>query len=432
MKKKEKFIIISIILLAIIVIILLAILLTKKREIEITDNVHYDYPEQTFYVEKIKDSVEFYTVEFVVNTYENMIINKESEEIYSILNKNYIDENQITTENVLDNVEKSSFSEELDPFDEIKIEIESMYSIKESTNTLTDYYVKGYVMKNDDYSVKDEINLMVKLDSQNSAFSVAPNKYLEQKGLTNVKEGDSISVDNEEIIANDYNSFEYQNVTDEEKIWDYFSKYKNNILYGDIANSYNLLDPEYREARFTNLEVYQEYIKNNIVDLIKSTIQSFQVSTTEDSTRYICLDQYGNYYIFNETAVMEFTLVLDTYTIDLPEFTEKYTSGTEQQKVALNIDKFMQAINSADYKYAYNCLADSFKDNYFKTQEEFEIYAKENFYEKSTVAYNDFNIQEDIYTYSVTLTDKETNEQMNKTFIMKLDEGTNFELSFNR
>ena len=129
---------------------------------------------------------------------------------------------------------------------------------------------------------------------------------------------------------------------------------------------------------------------------------------------------------------MEYTLILDTYTIDLPEFLEKYNNSTDQQKVALNIDKFMQAINAKDYKYAYNCLADSFKNNYFKTQEEFENYAKENFYSSNNVEYNEFDTQGDVYTYSVILTDKETSEQKNKTFIVKLEEGTEFVLSFNR
>ncbi len=171
----------------------------------------------------------------------------------------------------------------------------------------------------------------------------------------------------------------------------------------------------------------------NLLNLIKSNLVSYMTTTTyEGKTEYICLDQYGNYYIFTENAIMDYTVILDTYTIDLPEFTEKYDNGTEQQKVALNIDKFMQSINAKDYKYAYGCLADSFKNNYFKTQEEFENYARENFYESNTVGYNEFNTQGDVYTYSVILTDKNTGEQKTKTFIMRLGEGTNFEMSFNR
>ena len=92
----------------------------------------------------------------------------------------------------------------------------------------------------------------------------------------------------------------------------------------------------------------------------------------------------------------------------------------------------MRAINDRSYNYAYNCLADSFKNNYFKTQEEFETYVKSNFYESNSVTYNNFEKQGELYTYSVTITNKQTKEQKSKKFIMQLGEGTEFELSFDR
>lgn len=432
MIKRKKIIIILLILIMIVALSLLIVVISMKNKNDIMDNVEYEYPEQEFYVEKVKDVAEFYTVKSIVNSYENMIINNENIKIYSILNKNYIDENKITTENVLDYVDKTELNEENDPFDEIKIIIESMLCIKEENNIFTNYYVKGFAIKNNDYSTRDEINIMIKLDSQNNLFSIAPSKYIEQKELTNIKEGDQIYIDSEPLESNDYNYFEYRMVTNEEIVWDYFSQYKSNLLYGNMLDSYNMLDLNYREKKFGNYEGFQKYVQNNIINIIKAKIESYQVKTSNNSNRYICLDQYGNYYIFNETAVMEFSLVLDTYTIDLPEFTEKYNSGTDQQKVALNIDKFIQAINTTDYKYAYNCLADSFKNNYFKTQEEFETYAKENFYARNTVTYNQFDMQGEYYTYSITITNQETSESINKTFIMELGEGTEFKLSFNR
>lgn len=51
---------------------------------------------------------------------------------------------------------------------------------------------------------------------------------------------------------------------------------------------------------------------------------------------------------------MNFTVILDTYTIDLPEFTEKYTKASDEEKVLLNIQKGFTAINDKDYRYVYN------------------------------------------------------------------------------
>lgn len=226
------------------------------------------------------------------------------------------------------------------------------------------------------------------------------------------------------------NEFEFITVTVEDIITMYFNKYKYALLT-DLEQAYNILNKEFREKKFGDFEEYKKYITNNIDGISKSRIEKFQIRKDENSTRYICIDQNGNYYIFNETAVMEFDIILDTYTLDLPDFIQKYNNATEQEKVALNIEKFIQAINCKDYKYAYNCLADSYKNNYFKTQQEFENYAKQNFYGNYTVEYKEFNPEGDVYTYSVILTDKETGNQINKTFIMQLGEGTEFVLSFN-
>lgn len=227
------------------------------------------------------------------------------------------------------------------------------------------------------------------------------------------------------------NEFSIINISTNELVQMYFNNFKN-IVVQEIEKSYNLLDTEYREKKFGNIEEYKKYVENNKEIIFGSILASYQVQKNGENTRYICIDTNGNYYIFNETAIMDYTVILDTYTIDLPQFTEKYASATEQQKVALNIEKFIQAINDKSYYYAYNCLADSYKNNYFRTQEEFENYVKENFYSNSTVGYNQFSIEGEVYTYSVVLTNKETGEQMNKTFIVKLEEGTDFALSFNK
>jgi hypothetical protein len=52
---------------------------------------------------------------------------------------------------------------------------------------------------------------------------------------------------------------------------------------------------------------------------------------------------------------MDYKLILDEYTIDLPEFTEKYKKAAPQEKVGMNIEKIISAINNKDYgKYRFN------------------------------------------------------------------------------
>lgn len=228
------------------------------------------------------------------------------------------------------------------------------------------------------------------------------------------------------------NEFEILNVSTGDLLSTYFNKYKDDI-FADLEKAYNTLDEEYRLKKFGSIDNYKTYLQERYQEIALSKIVSYKIGDKNDEyTQYVCIDNNGNYYIFKETAIMQYTVMLDAYTIDLPKFLEKYNNGTAQQKVALNIEKFVQAINDKSYNYAYNCLADSFKNNYFRTQEEFETYVKSNFYESNTITYNSFETQGELYTYSVTITNKETNEQKTKTFIMQLGEGTEFVLSFDR
>ena len=229
---------------------------------------------------------------------------------------------------------------------------------------------------------------------------------------------------------NDCNNFSIVTITTQNLLRMYLNRYKEKILQNP-EEAYYLLDKEYREKRFQSIEDYVQYVQNNKETYDNATLVSYQVQENNGSNRYICLDENGNYYIFTESAVMDYTVMLDTYTIDMPEFIEEYNNSTEQQKAALNIERFFRALNQKDYRYAYIHLADSFKNNYFKTQEEFESYAKENLFENTKQTYSNFEKQSDLYTYSVKITNKDTNESVQKTFIVDLGEGTEFVLSFN-
>ena len=56
-------------------------------------------------------------------------------------------------------------------------------------------------------------------------------------------------------------------------------------------------------------------------------LKSYKIDKNNDYTQYVLIDNLENYYIFRETSVMDYTVILDTYTIDLPEFLEKYENA---------------------------------------------------------------------------------------------------------
>ncbi|MBO5413044.1 MAG: hypothetical protein J6A29_01840 [Clostridia bacterium] len=315
------------------------------------------------------------------------------------------------------------------------------------------YFAYGYLIEKDLNKIT-ELSIGVKIDTGNSTFSILPYEYLEKKGYLNVNEETITQFTEETEIENKTNNvFKYKYVNNETYIDYLFSNYIDRCLFNKEI-IYNYLDEEYKQKRFGSFQKFEEFIEANkenymtygqlkdyeefdnmdeyMLYLIKTgnlEVESYQKTIEKEYTQYTCVDNLQNYYIFRETAPMEYTLILDTYTIDLPEFTEKYEAGTTEEKVGYNIEKIVNALNAKDYNYVYSKLADEFKENYFKTYEDFEKYAKETFDIENKVTYNKYTESKDLSTYKITLQGK--NKTITKTIVMRLEDGTNFAMSFN-
>ena len=111
--------------------------------------------------------------------------------------------------------------------------------------------------------------------------------------------------------------------------------------------------------------------------------------------------------------------------------TEKYNSSSNENKVAMNVEKIESAINNRDYKFIYNKLDETFKNNNFKSLDEFAEYINKNFFDNNNLEYESISNEGNVYIYTIKLTDV-NNEENTKTMtiIMKLKEGTDFVMSF--
>lgn len=443
LKNLIKILIIALVILLIVILIIALIYNRNKHkaspsveipEVSMDTELKYVSNRNNYYVVKscINIFYTYYNGIYNSNEMSSLIMDEETtaslenvkkqdiEAVYNILDEDYKTYKNITLDNL---------TSKLPSINTNKIDITNMYVTEEDKN-ISIYFVYGYLIDTSSMQTS-KFSMIVKIDMLNRTFSVLLEDYMKEN-YNNIKVGENVDINySNEIKSNDYNKFKFEIITDDAYIADIFSDFKQNMIYND-DEVYKNLDETYREKRFSDVKDFEEYVNNRIREITVMNLSKYQKTIYDNYTQYVCLTNKDEYIIINEISPMKYSFILDTYTIDLPEFLEKYNNSTDQQKVALNIDKFMQAINAKDYKYAYNCLADSFKNNYFKTQEEFENYAKENFYSSNNVEYNEFDTQGDVYTYSVILTDKETSEQKNKTFIVKLEEGTEFVLSFNR
>ena len=168
------------------------------------------------------------------------------------------------------------------------------------------------------------------------------------------------------------------------------------------------------------------------MDIENININKYKCDVYEEYKEYVCIDKDNRYYIFKETAPMEINIKLDTYTTDIPEFNEKYNEGNEQVKVGMNIEKVITALNNKDYRYVYNKLDNSFKNNNFATINVFEAYIKGNIFNTNVAEYEKFTEEGQTYIYELKLKESEDSEETkNMTVIMKLLENNDFTMSFN-
>ena len=341
----------------------------------------------------------------------------QAKKIMSILAKEYIDKYNLNTNNI---GQKFSYLEQGN-------EVYKKILEYNMPNSLSFYIVYGTTINN---TKKNDFKLILLMDNNNNSFAIYPEEFIIDKGIDKLDIGDKIPSDFEnikKIQSNTYNNIDNSIASLEKTAEDYYYLYTL-YLKSDIETAFNLLNTEYKEKKFSNIEDFKTFVtrkyNNNWYNL-----KGYSTTTNNQYSQYTCLDNYNNYFIFRETAPMNYSVMLDTYTLDLPEFIEKYENSTSQEKTALNIQKIVDALNDGDYKYVYGKLAQEFKQNKFQTLENFEQYAKNTFGKNNMVTYNSFIETGNYCTYEITL--KNEQHEIKKTIIMKLQEGTNFVFSFN-
>lgn len=442
---KKTMIILSILILVIICILIIL----QKKDKELGDFFYVEEigPNET--LERVKVRSDYFTVKKIVDNYYNSLCNLNStiedipiyeqdesdediekylekekqtikEKIYNFFNEKYIKETKLSSSNI---------QEKLGNYNDLCILIDDMY-VRDVTHYLKVFAINGTLTEKETLKTED-FELMIAMDYTNLTFDIYTSDYIKKHNLYELmknKDIDSKEFNTSEIENRKYNKYEYQTINDEAYVKELLKNYIGSIQY-NINYSYNRLDKEYKKAKFVDLSNYQKYFNQKKQNIITSFLKYYKINRYEGYKQYIAIDQRGFYYIFNETSVMDYTLILDTYTIDLPGFIEQYEVATTEEKVALNIQKIVDALNVQDYNYIYNKLVDEFKSNYFKTYEDFEKYAQNTFDIRNEVTYNKYTETQDLSTYQITLKGK--NKTITKTIVMKLEQGTDFVMSFN-
>ena len=298
---------------------------------------------------------------------------------------------------------------------------------KEIVQENTEKFCVNAIAVNEENKLKSNFCIFVNLDIKNKTFSIEPID-------SNNETFDSIKINNNNAIIepNDNNTYNDVSMGNEQLINKYLNDFKK-IAISVPTISYSYVEEEYKRLKFPNEEKYIEYIQNNKKRISQASVTKYRVRYSENYNEFICVDQNNFYYIFRQekNKPLNYNVILDTYTIDAAESIEKYNNGSVQQKVGMNIEKIISAINCKDYDYIYNKLDEKYKENNFPTIDRLEEVLKNNAFDINIANYNSFKENgNDIYTYNITIKAMDSEETKPMTIVMKLLEDRNFVFSF--
>lgn len=452
MEKVKKWIMILLILIIIIIgiIIILKLTFRQKEEEENTITIEESFQEVNK-LQKIDNKSEWIQVQNCLTKYCNYsdnlkmiqeinqtgaILEKREEEDNKRMEKQLIhlipefvkEELEITQENIYETI---GTKDEIVRVNNIYKSVQTVSSIPfEETTSIYAYITEGVFIKKENGNKRD-FKMVVLIDYVNNTFAILPNEYIESQNIDLLK-NENIKLYEEEIIEkNNDNIFSMESNLEQAICQKYFTNYKSNLIY-DAEFAFNCLEEEYRIKRFGNLDNFKQYIQQNLKEINQSQLKKYQVNNYENYTEYVCVDQYEKMYIFKEEEIMNFTLKLDTYTIPTEKFIETYQSKNEQNKVMMNIDKWVKMLNNRDYITAYNLIDETYRENNFGTQEQFENIMKEKLPLHYEIEYNSFTEENGTYIQSINLISMEESEDVIQiTIFMQLEDELDFVMSCN-
>lgn len=419
MNKKVLGILIALIIIAFIIILVIS-LIKKDEDSGIDYNTVFTVEDQLGDVpvlydkEKLNNTTVFCTVEDCINAYYNAIKQGGTSILLNLLDKEYISKNSITENNVLNFVDKLNDNDTFIATDMYEARNDNMYI----------YIVQG---TKDDGVYINNLYYIVKFDDNHLTYSITP---LYSNNYSSIEDIDATNTESS-IELNANNKYTYNRIKDE----DLLSKYVNyyfKLIQGNPEKAYNMLDEEYKTLRFENLNDFSEYARLMQNKYNQFYIQGYKVENTDAGTEYTFSDTYNMTYKIIATAPMDFTVILDDYTIETDDFKTKYESANFQTRAITDADKVMKMINTKDYRAIYNLLDETYKANNFATIDSLINYINTAFY--SSNYYTISNVSEQGQYYLVTITCKETAAASADTkenrLIIALGDGTSFKMSF--
>lgn len=405
--------------------------INQSEYTNVPENIEMDkyVYDATYTVKEEKNVSSYISINRCIDIFLKYIKDSNTEAVFSVLTKDYKEIENITIDNIFEKIKRIEGN--------VQFNSDKVY-LYDSDFFFNTYIVTGKII-NSTNNLCEEYNYLLNIDIRKRTFEIAPieGKYSDyisfRKGNVYDVNTDILAKIEHKIEPNNYNEADLAiGIGDKEVLSFYYSQLKLNIIY-NTQKIYNLLNEEYRTKKFNTYENFVEYLNNNKENIEKSLIIKYNIQEFEEYKEYVCIDNFNNMIIFIEEEPMEYTVLLDEYTINDKIILNQYKNSDKKGKAQMNLEKFMHMINKKDYETAYNVLDEKFKEKYFNNIDKFIEYIKNNFFE-----YNEFNYEEmtekDNNTIKIktNINDKSynSNDKKTKRFNIKLLENYGFNISF--
>ena len=194
--------------------------------------------------------------------------------VYELLDREYIKKYHLNSEN---------FNEKIKEIKSDTLEIKSIYKLQESNN-ISLYMVNSYELYQNSDDQK-EFNLLIKLDYKNNTFSVYLEDYIDDNKYNNLNLGDNVKIKLKSVKKQNDNIFSKKSEIN--NLDDYISDFKSLcIFYRNYA--YSLLDEEVKNEKFRTFQEFNNYISDNLSEILSMKLVAFELQKNNDYEEYIC------------------------------------------------------------------------------------------------------------------------------------------------
>lgn len=129
-----------------------------------------------------------------------------------------------------------------------------------------------------------------------------------------IKNGDKV-INNNYLKNYKINELTPINMNEEQIARKYLAEYTK-LLYNDPQIAFNLVEIEYRDKKFGNIDKFKEHFKDKFdVKFFNAQVEQLSIRNTAMFKEFYIIDSSDNTYIFREYSIMQYKVIFDNYTI---------------------------------------------------------------------------------------------------------------------